>query len=208
MKRYQIIAYGLLLLALLWFVPAGEAEAAGGVPLGARERSTSAAARQAARQKNKDDAEKKPNKKYQVLYEDDAYVYYIDMENVQWRKMPYTDKEMLDVWIRLIPRLEAPEAERMEAAGDLYMGHYYLEHYYLRRDTRQIQFLAELEVKGRPENDVDTGRYRSTAWEYLVPGSIEDSIYLHVMKRFNSPMGKMTSTSLTDFLEDVLRISL
>ena len=151
---------------------------------------------------------KRTNQKYQLVYEDDSYVYYLDMENLRWRDIPYTEEKMLDVWVRLIPVADSAAAEKLEDEGGFYMGHYYLEHYYMRKKTRQIQFLAELEVTGRPNNDVETGKYRSAAWEELVPGSIEDALYNRIMKRMSNPKEKATSTSLTSFLEDVFRISL
>lgn len=163
---------------------------------------------QKAREKREKKHKKKELQKYTIVYEDDTYVYYMDSENLRWRKMPYSDEKILDVWIRLIPIADAARAETIEAAGDLYMGHYYLEHYYMRRTQRQIQFLAELEVTGRPQNDVATGKYSAAAWEELVPGSVEDSLYNRIMRKMSNPKDKATSTSLTDFLEDVLRISL
>ena len=151
---------------------------------------------------------KRTNQKYQLVYEDDSYVYYLDMENLRWRDIPYTEEKMLDVWVRLIPVADSAAAEKLEDEGGFSMGHFYLEHYYMRKKTRQIQFLAELEVTGRPNNDVETGKYRSAAWEELVPGSIEDALYNRIMKRMSNPKEKATSTSLTSFLEDVFRISL
>ena len=54
---------------------------------------------------------------------------------------------------------------------------YFLSHYYIRPKTRQIQFLSELEVTGRPDNAITERPYSSLHWENLVPGSIEDDIY-------------------------------
>lgn len=232
MKGYRRIAYGLLATAALWVLPiqalaaeettagAGEAKVAA-----ARQEDGAAADKKAltpeekeqlkrekkeqkAREKREKKHKKKELQKYTIVYEDDTYVYYMDSENLRWRKMPYSDEKILDVWIRLIPIADAARAETIEAAGDLYMGHYYLEHYYMRRTQRQIQFLAELEVTGRPQNDVATGKYSAAAWEELVPGSVEDSLYNRIMRKMSNPKDKATSTSLTDFLEDVLRISL
>ena len=232
MKGYRRIAYGLLATVALWVLPiqalaaeettagAGEAKVAA-----ARQEDGAAADKKAltpeekeqlkreekeqkAREKREKKHKKKELQKYTIVYEDDTYVYYMDSENLRWRKMPYSDEKILDVWIRLIPIADAARAETIEAAGDLYMGHYYLEHYYMRRTQRQIQFLAELEVTGRPQNDVATGKYSAAAWEELVPGSVEDSLYNRIMRKMSNPKDKATSTSLTDFLEDVLRISL
>ncbi|MGP1366221.1 MAG: hypothetical protein ACTTKW_02715 [Schwartzia sp. (in: firmicutes)] len=159
-----------------------------------------------AREKREKKHKKREIKKYQIVYEDDSYVYYVDQENLRWRSIPYTEERMLDVWIRLIPVADAAEAETREAAGDLYTGHYYLEHYYMRRRQRQVQFLAELEVNGRPQNDVAAGKYSSAAWEDLVPGSLEDALYHRIMKKVTNPKDQALSTSVSSILEDVFHI--
>lgn len=161
-----------------------------------------------AREKREKKHKKSEIKKYKIVYEDDAYVYYVDMENLRWRSIPYTEERMLDVWVRLIPVADAAEAETKEAAGDLYTGHYYLEHYYMRRRQRQVQFLAELEVNGRPQNDVAAGKYSSAAWEDLVPGSLEDSLYNRIMKKVTNLKDQALSTSVSSILEDVFHIYL
>ena len=60
---------------------------------------------------------------------------------------------------------------------------YYLEHYYINPETRQIQFLCELEISnGRPDNNVIQRAYKPRNWENLIPGSIEDSVYHHALR--------------------------
>lgn len=236
MNGYRGIAYGLLFAAALWVLPspavAAEEAASGGdtgilaahlavlrqddgdaegekalTPEEKAQRKREEKERKAQEQRAKKH-KKHEIQKYKIVYEDEAYVYYLDMENLRWRSIPYTEEKMLDVWIRLIPVADSAEAETREAGGDLYTGHYYLEHYYMRRSQRQIQFLAELEVNGRPQNDVATGKYSSAAWEDLVPGSVEDSLYNRIMRKMSNPKDKALSTSLTSILEDVFHIYL
>ncbi len=159
---------------------------------------------------NEPEEEKKVSKKYLRLFDDASYVYYMDRENTKWVPMPYRNQKMLDVWVRLVPVAEAADCETVEAAGLEYpfKGHYFLEHYYMKLHPEKIQFLCELEVTGRPNNDVHTGRYNPAAWEELVPGSIEDRIFHKVMKYYKDTIQKAKDTKTTDFLEDVFRISL
>lgn len=237
MNGYRRIAYGLLVTAALWGVPlpaiaaeeaaatAGDTSILGPYLEALRQREDGAEGERRltmeeerrnrqreedrkAREKYERKHKKRAIKKYKIVYEDEAYVYYLDEENLRWRSVPYTEEKMLDVWVRLIPVADAAAAERKEAAGDLYTGHYYLEHYYLRRNQRQVQFLAELEVNGRPQNDVATGKYSAAAWEDLVPGSVEDALYHRIMRKVSNPQDKALSTSLTSILEDVFRIYL
>lgn len=224
MNGYRRIAYGLLFTAALWVLPhpaiaAEEAASAGDTGLLAahlaalREASGEAeekvlTPKEKAQRKREETHKKHAIQKYKIVYEDEAYVYYLDMENLRWRSIPYTEERMLDVWVRLVPVVDAAAAEMREAGGDLYTGHYYLEHYYMRRSQRQIQFLAELEVNGRPKNDVATGKYSSAAWEDLVPGSLEDSLYNRIMRKVSNPKDKALSTSVSSILEDVFHIYL
>ncbi|MGP1470682.1 MAG: hypothetical protein ACTTJE_03715 [Schwartzia sp. (in: firmicutes)] len=236
MNGYRGIACGLLATVALWLFPlsalaAGEQEAGAGetgilapylralrerdgmeeekvLTKEEKERLKQEEKERKAREKREKKHKKREIKKYQIVYEDDSYVYYVDQENLRWRSIPYTEERMLDVWIRLIPVADAAEAETREAAGDLYTGHYYLEHYYMRRRQRQVQFLAELEVNGRPQNDVAAGKYSSAAWEDLVPGSLEDALYHRIMKKVTHPKDQALSTSVSSILEDVFHIYL
>ena len=153
--------------------------------------------------------EKAEKSKFVQIYKDESYTYYLDKQNMKWMNIPYQENRMLDVWIKLEPIVHA--FDRVDAASSSYTEEtstYYLEHYYIRKDKRQIQFMCELEVNGRPNNDVHTGTYDPRKWEDLVPESIEDHIYHGVMDVVDSGLFSSSSTGGGDFLEDVFRISL
>ena len=77
-------------------------------------------------------------------------------------------------------------------------------------DAQQIQFLAELEVTGRPSNETKNLKYDGRRWEELIPGSIEDSIYHAVMRHKGDIHDESTSdgTSIRDYIENTFNISL
>ena len=168
------------------------------------------------------------------LAADETYTYYLDKTSVQWRKMPYSTSEYIaDVWIRMIEHTPSNFGDDMEAYGEdsfnteislarqkgfrygaddlrvLRHPGYVLEHYYLRPKTKQIQFLCELEVFGRPQNTINERNYDYSNWENLVPGSIESAIYNSVIQLIDTtkadPKGHMT---FSDMLDEYLRISL
>lgn len=154
--------------------------------------------------KEKENTDNKEKERYIFLLEDNGFAYFLDSQNARWITIPYSKSEdILDVWIRLT---------KLDEDGEYsYPPKYYLEHYYLRPKTKQIQFLSELEVTGRPDNTVKERPYSVHNWENLVPGSLEDEIYHGVMKYMQRnnldniwPRGK----SFRDVLEDTLRISL
>ena len=165
---------------------------------------------------------------------DDTYIYYLDKNSVQWKKMPYSTSEYIaDVWVRMIERTPreldddmatygadnfnaeislAREQGYQYAAEDLQVLRsqaYVLEHYYLRPKTKQIQFLCELEVFGRPQNTVSERAYDYRNWENLVPGSVESVIYESTIKIIgtwkSTERGHMT---FSDMLDEYLRIAL
>lgn len=165
---------------------------------------------------------------------DDTYTYYLDKTSVQWKRVPYLANEyMADVWVRMIEREPktlsddmanyGAENFRAEVALAREQGYQYspedlkvlrnqsyvLEHYYLRPKTKQIQFLCELEVFGRPQNAINERAYDNKNWEYLVPGSVESLIYDATIKIIgkgkSSERGHMT---FIDMLEEYGRISL
>ena len=165
---------------------------------------------------------------------DETYTYYLDKTSVQWRRMPYSSSEYIaDVWVRLIERVPKQLDDDMAAyASDKYNAEvtlareqgyqyspedlkvlrsssYVLEHYYLRPKTKQIQFLCELEVFGRPQNTVNERAYDYKNWENLVPGSVESIIYAATIKIIGTykadAKGHMT---FSDMLDEYLRISL
>ena len=142
------------------------------------------------------------------ILSDNSYIYYLDSESVRWIPCPHTNQEqMLEVWLKLMP--ETDHADQ-DAQNYSYPDKYYLEHYYIRPDTRQIQFLCELEVTGRPSNAVSQRPYSSLNWEDLVPNSIEDAIYHAVMEHVDkkSPHVVGNQNSIRDGIEEYLRISL
>lgn len=140
--------------------------------------------------------------RYIYLFEDNGFVYYLDNQNVKWKPIPYSEtEEILDIWVKLIK--VAPDEEYS------YPQKYFLEHYYLRPDRKQIQFLSELEVTGRPDNAIKERPYSVHNWENIVSGSLEDEIYHSVLKVVKKneqfwPKHK----SVRDVLEDIFRISL
>lgn len=146
----------------------------------------------------------KEKDRYKFLLTDNGYDYYIDTRNARWQPMPHSgDEYIIDVWIKLVQR---------DDSGDYsYPEKYFLEHYYLRPAKQQIQFLSELEVTGRPNNEITERAYNMQNWENLVPGSIEDEIYHGVVKQMgkNKLGGKSShGMSLRDSIEEYLRISL
>ncbi|MGM9540780.1 hypothetical protein [Anaerovibrio sp.] len=154
----------------------------------------------------------KQDKRYVKLFTDNYFNYYMDKKSAKWILCPNrSDEYIIDVWIKL-ERIEDTNAkslaERMNDSQYVYQEKYYLEHYYVRPSTEQIQFLCELEVSGRPDNDISQRKYDIRNWEYLVPDSVEDSIYQAVVKK----MGKKHSANgsgfdLGNMMEDVFRIS-
>ena len=165
---------------------------------------------------------------------DDTYTYYLDRNSVEWKKLPYSTSEyMADVWIRMIEREPKPLDDDMAAYGAenfraqidlareqgyqyspedikvLSRQAYVLEHYYLRPKTKQVQFLCELEVFGRPQNTINEREYDYRNWENLVPGSVESTIYDAAIKILGkskaSERGHMT---FIDMLDEYARIAL
>ena len=172
--------------------------------------------------------------RFMKLAVDDTYTYYLDKNSVQWKKMPYSTSEYIaDVWIRMVEREPKELDDYMTSYGAdnfnaeislareqgyqyspedvnvLRSQSYVLEHYYLRPKTKQIQFLCELEVFGRPQNTVSERAYDYRNWENLVPGSVESVIYEATIKVIgtwkSTERGHMT---FSDALDEYLRISL
>ena len=149
-----------------------------------------------------------PSSRFMKILFDSTYTYYMDTENVRWIICPHTNNEQIvDVWIKMVPDSDAADA----SGSYSYPAKYYLEHYYIRPSTQQIQFMCELEVTGRPNNDIQERAYSASNWENLVPGSVEDSIYHAVLENIkNVPdvSKKDTSGSVSDILDEYLRISI
>ena len=162
---------------------------------------------------NSSDSEKK-DERYVRLFTDSYFNYYMDKKSAKWIACPdKSDEYIIDVWVKL-ERIEEANArslaERVNDSQYTYQEKYYLEHYYIRPSTQQIQFLCELEVSGRPDNDISQRKYNVKNWEYLVPESVEDNIYQAVVKKMGKKPGSNGNLlkSAGDFVEDVFRIAI
>lgn len=141
--------------------------------------------------------------RYFKLMADDSFVYYMDKKSAKWILCPNSrDEYIVDVWIRLEPIADGADTRYS------YPAKYYLEHYYLRPDKEQIQFLCELEVTGRPDNNVNQRSYDENNWENLVPESIEDVIYQNVVKKMKKRNAGFWNIPVGDIMEDWFRISI
>lgn len=156
------------------------------------------------RKKSAEKKEENSKERFQELFADDSYIYYMDTKNAHWIPLPHSGNEYVaDVWVKLVQK---------EGSADYsYPPKYFLEHYYIRPSTKQIQFLSELEVTGRPDNAIQERAYSVQNWENLVPGSLEDDIYHEVLQRMKkNRLGGTSSNgmSVRDVVEEYLRISL
>ena len=179
---------------------------------------------------------KKLKPRFVKLTSDDTFDYYLDKSSVQWVNLPYSASEyMADVWIRMIDKSSSlddlpkdvrdylqgqsnDEIAEAEAKGLIYdpvdakvlsTKRYFLEHYYIRPQRKQIQFLCELEVVGRPQNSISERAYDYKNWENLIPGSVETAIYYGVLDVIGT--GKASSRghmTVTDMIEEYARISI
>ncbi len=164
--------------------------------------------------------QQKQDKRYVKLFQDDSFIYSMDTQTAKWILCPNTSNEyIIDVWIRL-DAIENNDTNAIDSSSVVataytnsrataysYPNRYYLEHYYIRPDKSQIQFLSELEVTGRPDNNIEERAYDVKNWENLVPDSIEDSIYQAVTKKMKRE-GAMNLPATHEVLEDVFRISI
>ena len=152
---------------------------------------------QSTAENDKSASEVRPPSRYEKIYHDDEFTYLMDHESVRWitcDKMG--DEPVVDVWIRIVENSDAAIAERHNPAK------YYLEHYYMRTKKQQVQFMCELEVSNRPNNNVTQRRYDISNWEDLIPGSIEDELYRAVMKNIRiKPDGGRRYNPLDDVAE-------
>ena len=130
----------------------------------------------------------------------------MDATNTRWVPRPYNSSEyMIDAWVRLV---ENTTGEPLVEDGKIRPAKYFLEHYYISPQRREIMFISQLEVTGRPENAVKERPYDPRNWEQLVPGSIEDAIFEAVTKRMSSAPGAKTGgMSVRDMVEEYARIS-
>ena len=179
---------------------------------------------------------KKQKARFVKLLSDDSYEYYLDRNAVRWVNMPYSTSEyMADVWIRMIEKSQSgygdmpsdlynylqSEDDEITAAAEKGIAYdevdikvlrskkYFLEHYYIRPKTKQIQFLCELEVIGRPQNTISERTYEYKNWENLIPGSVEYSIYKGVLSDIGTgKAGKRGHMTFVDMLDEYARIAL
>ena len=146
---------------------------------------------------------KQLSNRYVKLMADDSFIYYMDKKSAKWILCPNSrDEYIVDVWIRLEPIEDGADTKYS------YPAKYYLEHYYLRPDKEQVQFLCELEVTGRPDNNVNQRSYDLHNWEPLVPESVEDGIYRAVLKKMKSKTGGLVNGPGGNIMEDWFRISI
>ena len=151
--------------------------------------------------------------RYKTLFTDNNFTYYLDSKNTRWIPRPYQRSEyMIDAWVRLV---ENTTGEQVAEDGKIRSAKYFLEHYYISPAKREIMFISELEVTGRPENAVKERAYDPKNWEQLVPGSIEDELYEAITARMKSAPGRRggllggtSGMSLRDVVEEYARISL
>lgn len=150
--------------------------------------------------------------RYKTLFTDNGFTYYLDAKNTRWIPRPYQSSEyMIDAWVRLV---ENTTGEPVAEDGKIRPAKYFLEHYYISPQRRQIMFISELEVTGRPENAVKERAYDPKNWEQLVPGSIEDELYEAITAQMGSAPGERggllsgtSGMSLRDMVEEYARIS-
>ena len=172
-------------------------------------------ARVAAKQEKRTEKVRERREKdsrYKTLFTDNNFTYYLDSKNTRWIPRPYQRSEyMIDAWVRLV---ENTTGEQVTEDGKIRPAKYFLEHYYISPAKREIMFISELEVTGRPENAVKERAYDPKNWEQLVPGSIEDEIYEAVTARMKSAPGQRggllsgtSGMSLRDMVEEYARIS-
>lgn len=140
--------------------------------------------------------------RYVRIHIDESFIYWLDTQYVRWMDMPYsTTESIIDVWVRMEDISEDREYS--------YPEKYYMEHLYLRPAKQQVQFLSELEITGRPQNNIRERPYKAEHWENLVPGSAEEHIYhatMGLMKELERDGRVRKKKSDYDFWDDTLRI--
>ena len=152
--------------------------------------------------------DEKPVSRYELLFTDNSYIYYMDIKTARWIDCPRTNGEkIVDVWVKVV---DSGTGDVSNDDNYSYSSTYYLEHFYLRPSNKQVQFLSELEVTGRPNNAIDERPYSVSNWENLVPGSIEEEMYNKVMKKMEGLGSKNMGIheSVRDMVEEYLRISI
>lgn len=228
MKRWKGLALGTLALLLMSAQPTQAAEEAASAAVHTEaangdtaltnkdaqkaERTAAKAEKRAAKKAAKEQQKRERAARYKTLFTDNNFTYYLDSKNTRWIPRPYQRSEyMIDAWVRLV---ENTTGEQVTEDGKIRPAKYFLEHYYISPAKREIMFISELEVTGRPENAVKERAYDPKNWEQLVPGSIEDEIYEAVTARMKSAPGQRggllsgtSGMSLRDMVEEYARIS-
>ncbi len=120
--------------------------------------------------------------RYIMFAEDNQFYYYLDRLSTKWIYAPGNNKEkIISAWIILLPKSSVDSKPQL---GDYMMvnadSSYLLDHYYINPATNQIQFVTELDVYGQPQNTANQGRYSMRNWESIVPGSVEDTIFIGI----------------------------
>lgn len=149
--------------------------------------------------------------RYEWIFNDNSYKYYMDRKGSRWIRLPYSASEyIIDVWVCLVPMNSEAYVEEYDDDGNLTSRYrkYYMEHYYVWPKKQQVQFLCELEVSGRPQNTISEREYRVKNWENLIPGSIEDEIFRAVVKRMGKSKNSKGGMGFFEALDEYARISL
>ena len=191
----------------------GCADGAVCAPCGKTLRCGPKAAKKAARDAKKAEEKREKKARYKTLFVDNGFTYYLDSKNSRWVLRPNSGRErMIEAWVRLVENTTGgPVAED----GKVRPNKYFLEHYYISPERREIMFISELEVTGRPENAVKERPYDAANWEQLVPGSIEDDLFDAIVAKMKQAPGERSGVlsgtsgmSLRDMVEEFARISL
>ena len=177
------------------------------------EKAQARAAKKAARAAKKAEQKREKKARYKTLFVDNGFTYYLDSKNSRWVLRPNSGRErMIEVWVRLV---ENTTGSTVSEDGKVRPNKYFLEHYYISPERREIMFISELEVTGRPENAVKERPYDAANWEQLVPGSIEDDLFDAVVAKMKQAPGERSGVlsgtsgmSLRDMIEEFARISL
>ena len=219
MKRWKGLTIGALTVLLLSapMTEAAESETAAAQQTDVRAEKAARAAekaeKKAARAAKKAEAKREKKARYKTLFTDNGFTYYLDSKNSRWIPRPNSGSErIIEAWIRLV---ENPGGEPPVDSDQVRPAKYFLEHYYISPQRREIMFISELEVTGRPENAIKERPYDNANWEQLVPGSIEDDLFEAVVARMKNAPGERSGIlsgtsgmSLRDMVEEYARISL
>lgn len=219
MKRWKGLTVGALTVLLLSapMTEAAESETAAAQQTDVRAEKAARAAekaeKKAARAAKKAEAKREKKARYKTLFTDNGFTYYLDSKNSRWIPRPNSGSErIIEAWIRLV---ENAGGEPPADSDQVRPAKYFLEHYYISPQRREIMFISELEVTGRPENAIKERPYDNANWEQLVPGSIEDDLFEAVVARMKNAPGERSGIlsgtsgmSLRDMVEEYARISL